>query len=38
MIKLIILIAFIWIDLKIFSGLSKFIFFSNKRRQDKEEK
>lgn len=38
MIKLIILIAFIWLDLKIFSGLSKYIFFSNKRRQEKEEK
>lgn len=36
MIKLIILIAFIWFDIKIFNGLSKYIFFSNKRRQDKE--
>ena len=38
MIKLLLVIAFIWIDLKIFSGLSKYIFFSNKRRQNKEEK
>lgn len=37
MIKLIILIAFIWFDIKIFSGLSKYIFFPNKRRQDKED-
>lgn len=36
MIKLIILIAFIWLDLKIFSVLSKVIFFPNNRRQDKD--
>ena len=37
MIKLLLVIAFIWIDLKIFGGLSKYIFFPNKRRQDKED-
>lgn len=34
MIKLIILIAFIWLDLKIFNKLSKYIFFSNERRKE----
>ncbi len=37
MIKLLLVIAFIWLDFKIFDCIGKYIFFPNKRRQDKEE-
>jgi len=37
MIKLLLVIAFIWLDFKIFDCIGKYIFFSNERRKEKEE-